>query len=991
LLNSSRVERCHYDLSTWEEVDGSMLGSKARKRLRKRRVAVRAYLTTDTPIDTILEQHGISSYEILLQWVARCLALHEDGRPWGYRALLRDAYIKDSSPTLHGSRNRMECAATDDEQDTDMGVPAVQAVSMLQSESDTDAHVITVERPIVLSSPEVAKEDVEDAEKREAAQLVPPLGEEDEVTEKRAVNVPEVLPVEEEDEATAKRAAIKPAAPPIEEAADEPPEYVASALPLSGRVRRHSPGVVWPIVHKRQQRAKQARGRAMRRYSLLGLAIVAALLLASFVPVSAAIAAYSVYNNVRSVALDGVNSLLAVKALLPVSKSNPLAVLDPVKLRAAQGEFRRANGDFLQLQALVSRPDIQSLADEVSPAYEGKLAMARHLVQVGLDVSRMGDELSGVALLGASILHGSPLASSGTQPLVTTADVQQVEGGMVHALYYLHDIQVQMSQVQVSELPITAQQRAELLSLLPLLPKAETYIEQAQGYVGMVAWLLGVGQPRRYLVQTMDNAELRPSGGFTGQYGVLQIQNGRMAPFSLRDVALLDYAGNGVELGRQAPPQYRSWMNFGDWGLRDSNLSGDYPTTARLDMQVFEDEGGGPVDGDISFTPTFIGHIIDVTGPIYVAEYNETITSKNLADRLHYYQQNYNAIALEEQKTGSDSHSVRKAFTSLLGSLLLDKVRHLSTSKLLDIVKGAIKDIQARDLEIYLTDAQAEAWLVAHGYSGGMSDFSGQDGFMVVQANISVSKASQYVTTTEHDDVVLDAQGGATHTLTITLNYQQTGPVYGFDTYADYVRVYVPPTAEFLSGDGFDTGQCLPPPSSPPVSGSAARGSSANLCCTDSDVNPQPPDKGVGKPSQPPAPPLKGCTAYQKMFPSSARVCPNGNYSLGDRDFKLPWMYDKLGPPTALASDLSGRAMFGGLTVTPKNCISTVTLSWYVPHAVTHSPGQPPYALLVQKQGGYVPTVQISIDASSANLPGWQSLTYSGALSADKLFALARI
>ncbi len=88
---------------------------------------------------------------------------------------------------------------------------------------------------------------------------------------------------------------------------------------------------------------------------------------------------------------------------------------------------------------------------------------------------------------------------------------------------------------------------------------------------------------------------------------------------------MFDYNGNGTELDRHAPPQY-SWMNFGNWGLRDSNLSGDYPTTAQINMQVFQEQGGGPVDGVIDFTPAFIGHIIDVTGPIHVTEYNETIT-----------------------------------------------------------------------------------------------------------------------------------------------------------------------------------------------------------------------------------------------------------------------------------------------------------------------------------------------------------------------------
>lgn len=603
---------------------------------------------------------------------------------------------------------------------------------------------------------------------------------------------------------------------------------------------------------------------------------------------------------------------------------------------------------------------------------------AQRLVKVGLDVSRMGNEVSNVALLGANLLHSSPLASGSTKPLITVSDVSTIEGALVHALYYIDDIQTQMSQVSLQELPISASQKAELAAVMPLLPKARDYIVQAQGMVGFVAWLLGVGQPRRFLVQTLDSAELRPSGGFAGQYGILQIQDGRVAPFSLHDVALLDYAGNGSELvsngpglGRSAPPQYRSWMNFGYFGLRDSNLSGDYPTTARLNMQIFQDEGGGPVDGDIELTPAVISHVLEVTGPIKVAEYNDVVTAQNLEDKLHYYQQNYSAIALEKQKTNNSSNEARKAFTSLVGQLLMAKVRHMPVSKLIEIGKNALKDIKSRDLQIYFTNPAAEAWLVEQGYSGGMSSFSKTDGFMVVQANISISKASQYVHTTEQDAITLDAQGGATHTLTITLNYQQTGPVYGYDTYADYVRIYAPPTAQFLWGSGFDSGKPL---CKPTASGGKGTGNGTG---TDTGSGT---GTGTGTTS--------GCAQYNTSFPDSGRYCPNGNYQLGDRYANVAWPIDSLGAPTQMTSDLPGRAMWGGLTETPKNCITTISVSYYVPHAVTRVAGQPVYSLLVQKQGGYTPTIDLTIDTSA--IKGLKPYSYKGNISADKLVTLSQ-
>jgi hypothetical protein len=716
------------------------------------------------------------------------------------------------------------------------------------------------------------------------------------------------------------------------------------------------------LVRKRW--ARMLRGQRQQRQfrRVFSTALVAAILVLLVLPAGVGLAAYSAYSNIRSLATDGVNRLLDVKAVLNISKDNPTAALDTGKLQQAQSDFNRAEADFIELQQLINRSDVQAAIVQFAPEYSDKLTVAQRLVQVGLDLSRMGSEMSGVAVLGASIIHSSPLASGSNKPLITVADVNAVEGAVVHALYYIDDVQLQMSQVQLKDLPISDRQKAELTSALALLPKARDAIVQAQGLVSVVSWLLGVGQERRFLVQTMDDAELRPGGGFTGQYGILEIQDGRMAPFSLRDVALLDYAGNGIELGRLPPPAYR-WMNFGNWGLRDANLSGDFPTTARLAMQVFQEEGGGPVDGDIALTPAVISHILDVIGPIKVPEYGEVITAQNLEDRLHYYQQNYNAIALEEQKTHDYSHQARKSFTSLVGKLLLDRMRHLPVSQLMTIAKGAIKDIQSRDLEIYFSNPAAEAWLVEHSYSDAMDTFSKQDGFMVVQANISISKASQYVHTTEQDSITLDAHGGATHNLTITLDYQQTGPVYGFDTYADYIRVYAPASAQFLGGDGFDTSRpvCHSSTSAPPPSGLPSSDGYDKSCVSSSTSS------------------------------SDARYCPNGNYSLGARGYTLEttkgqWTIDALGAPTALTSDLPGRSMWGGLTETPKNCISTITLSWYVPHEVKLVAGQAPYSILVQKQGGLVPTVEIDVDTSA--IKGLKFFSYKGNLVADQLISL---
>src|SRR6266700_1489537 len=1040
------------DISSWAEPDITRLSTRGQKRYHKRKNAIEVYFTTDDSIEIITLRHHLSS-EILMRLVEQCLMQHEDGTLWGYRALVPGAFVIDHSPQPASSQeeeapaqeiseapkkaiseevlNPVLCESDrssledknkfiEDDEDTAKRhaieiSPAAEPVETIASAS-LNGHDHHQARLAGVSSIAAAngEDRVIEVEVAESANFAPELmtiaaeeGQElltsadseleEAVAEDETAKV--VDSKEEKSEISRSDAAI--AAPSVASISGNSRTQVVvreslipAVLPLYGkrqkRVDVKKVAHTRRSIHKRWIRDVQNRRRRGRFRSIVATVVVAALMFVIFLPLGTGLAAYSTYNSIRSVALNGVNHLLTVKNLLPISKSDPTAALDAPKLQQAQSEFSKAESDFIQLQQLVNRSDVQSAIQQFAPQYSSKLDMAQRLVQVGIDVSRMGRELVGVALLGANIIHGSPLASGTAKPLISVTDISNAEGVMIHAQYYINDIRLQMSQVSLKELPISDTQKKELASVLALMPKVQDLITQGQGLVGIVSWLLGVDHARHFLVQTMDRGELRPGGGFTGMYGLLTIQNGRMAPFSLQDVTELDYAGNGMELGRQAPPQYSSWMKFGYWGLRDANLSGDFPTTAKLAMQVFQEEGGGPVDGNIALTPTVIAHILNVIGPIKVPQYNETITAQNLEDKLHYYQQDFGAIRLQRQITGTNNAATRKAFTSLLGHLLLDKVRHEPVKVLVKIMQNAVKDIQSRDLEIYFTNPLAEGWMIQHGYSGGMDTFSKQDGFMVVQSNISISKASQYVHTTEQDNVVLDAQGGATHNLTITLDYKQTGPVYGYDTYADYIRVYAPPNAQFLGGDGFDSGHCLTPASDQTGTGGVnTTGATGNSCCNSNAV-----PKSTGGKGNPPLPEGTGSqpnprTQYATSFPSDARYCPKGNYSLGLRGLGDYWPVDSLGPPTELTTDLPGRAMWGGLTLTPKNCSSTITLQWYVPNALKHVPGQSPYAILVQKQGGYIPTVQITIDTSA--IPGLKPFNFQGDIDADRLFSLSSL
>src|SRR5262249_34451039 len=102
--------------------------------------------------------------------------------------------------------------------------------------------------------------------------------------------------------------------------------------------------------------------------------------------------------------------------------------------------------------------------------------------------------------------------------------------------------------------------------------------------------LLGVGTPSTYLLLAMDRSELRTGGGFIGNYGILTLQNAHLQQTHLQDTYVLD-AAYFAKTGKEPPATYPWWPYHGasaeyGWGLRDSNLSPDFPTNARTALGI---------------------------------------------------------------------------------------------------------------------------------------------------------------------------------------------------------------------------------------------------------------------------------------------------------------------------------------------------------------------------------------------------------------------
>jgi hypothetical protein len=544
------------------------------------------------------------------------------------------------------------------------------------------------------------------------------------------------------------------------------------------------------------------------------------------------------------------------------------------------------------------------------------------------------------------------------------------------------------NQIDPNALPAQLKPGTTYGNYLKQLPLALQVFGEMKNLIDAAPALLGVGQPAYYLILAMDNTELRPGGGEQGNYGVLELDGGKQSaknPPALTDAITLDQAyasiaapvpplsncdGN-VMAGDGANSQGISWAQIDpngvtnspnvDWwfpyrclpgtgfGLRDSALSADFPTDARLSMQIAEasniaTKNHAPIQGVVAFTPSLIEAVLAATGgdlpmPGFIDTQTHkevVITSTNLELEIH------------EQQTILHQTN-RKAFTHDLSTALFARLKTLHGSgmkTLFDIVMSALK---SKDLQVYLADPRAELVLQQLGLDGSVATGNG-DGYMVVDANTCGCKANQYVSESQTDFVTLLPNGGAFHQLEINVTYDKRGSIFNpaalgtipFDDYTDLQRTYMPGDATIVGWSGFNPGPYFQP-------GACPQGQGYQTVITDCSL-----DHGLVQTMT--NSDIAGRTMIQGSLLITCGGLPNNDFGQYGSD--------------SYAQSL-GYSNFSAwedhnCVANPQQHTQTIFLAWYTPNAYTvDGSGHGTYSELIEKQAGGATNLTVYVTRGS--------------------------
>jgi hypothetical protein len=447
------------------------------------------------------------------------------------------------------------------------------------------------------------------------------------------------------------------------------------------------------------------------------------------------------YTGARS-ALDGARQLADEARALQVGDVNQAT------LKRMHGEVTALRQNVLATQGLLATDPLVAVARALPPTSDQVktadrvIDAAGHLIDAADVALSMGDRFVAVREGPPGSLLGGLVGLVAT----STGDVANLKTDLDAADVALANARPTATG---SLLAATDEMTSAIARLRPLINLYETAATVAPS-------LLGWGGERRYLVLAQDPAELRPTGGYTGTYGIVTFKNGELTGHDFSDVYSLDLKPGSKFV--EPPEALRNHLlGSAPWQLADANWSPDWPTAAQDALRLYSNESGDThIDGVIALTTYTLDGILNVIGPVSVPEYGVVVNPGEVT------------ITTLEHTRGPNAPPDRKAFLGPLASVVVAGLEALPSDKWQPMAT-AVQDLANRRLVmIWSADPTVEKALADSPLGGEIRQDPG-DYLAVSEANLApTSKFNLVVHRSSRLDVTVAADGSVEDALGLT-------------------------------------------------------------------------------------------------------------------------------------------------------------------------------------------------------------------------------
>ena len=322
----------------------------------------------------------------------------------------------------------------------------------------------------------------------------------------------------------------------------------------------------------------------------------------------------------------------------------------------------------------------------------------------------------------------------------------------------------------------------------------------------ILARLLGLPNPTRYLLIFQNSGELRATGGFMTAYAYVPFKDGKLGKIFSQNIQTLDQAVTY----RPAPPTIITYLPVSYWHLRDANtaIAGlgtavpDVPEAASNFYQFYHSiPGAKPVNGIVFIDTWLVDDLIGDVGGLNVP----TLRGKT----VHLTAQNAN-YEMEYMAEGlALPANLRKLFIGTMMRELMHDVFHGHTSELLRVAGTLAQGLAHEHIMLYFNSLRAERFAAGNGWGGVIPSRVPGDFVEVIDENLLGHKDNYWMH--ESYDVNITTTKTGQNLETVTIHWVEPAisvpkPPYLVVPYHTWVTVFAPAGSTYVSMTGTASG-----------------------------------------------------------------------------------------------------------------------------------------------------------------------------------------
>ncbi|NCS32469.1 DUF4012 domain-containing protein [bacterium] len=410
-------------------------------------------------------------------------------------------------------------------------------------------------------------------------------------------------------------------------------------------------------------------------------------------------------------------------------------------------------------------------------ASEEVFALGATAARIGRNLNLAFSSLDGVT----SVTMQSLNSNGGVLPLSAEDVTKSLSISQIHidqAILEYSLLEKHAQAVKTIALPGFLQSYVD--DLKDLLWLTKPLVENTSSFSDVGNYVLGVGEPKRFVVLLQNNNELRSTGGFIGSYLVYTIDNGRITDFKVDDI----YNPDGLLKDHQDPPvpdPIATYMGVTSLGIRDTNWWPSFPDSMESFVTLYERATQEKIDGVFALNVSAVQDILGILGPVEVSGFNETVTAENLTEKAQFYAE----VGFEPGDTG------KRDFMGALTESLLSKMAADPNQSFHAISTVIGKGILSKNIMAFAKDKTVQSLFHNMQIDGSFLPSKG-DYIRVVDSNMGGNKSNYWVNRSSKYNVSVNRDGELSGNLEITWEHTGENNTWPNGTYKNYVRVYLP-------------------------------------------------------------------------------------------------------------------------------------------------------------------------------------------------------